>query len=139
MFDLNGDVIVQEYFNFIGEARYMAQDLGNFYVRGKNILVYNGDPLVRTNALIFNELVKLDGNLRFKYEAVVSPKKLVLRVTCVDEDYIWGIQESKGYGGHIICLDFDSLKLKKWLVEDYPFMLIARNWLSISLSFYPCT
>ena len=135
----NGDGVVKNISILVGRQGIWHKTLGIFMYRGKIILVYKGEPPVHTDALIFNELVELDGNLRFKYEAIVSPQKLFLRVTCVDEDCIWRIQESKGYGGHIICLDFDSLKLKKWSAEDYPFMLIGKNWLSMSLSFYPCT
>ena len=127
MFDLNGDGIVKNISIPVGRQGIWNKTSRIFMYRGKIILVYKSEPPVHADALIFNELVELDGNLRFKYEAVVSPKKLFLRVTCVNEDCIWGIQESKGYGSHIICLDFDSLKLKKWLAQDYPFMLTARN------------
>ena len=98
MFYFNGDGIVKNILIPMGRQGIWHKTLGILMYRGKIILVYKGEPPVHIDALNFNELVELDGNLRFKYEAIVSPRIFFLRVTCVDEDCIWGIQESKGYG-----------------------------------------
>lgn len=133
MCDLNGDGNIKHRWIPLVREGILHHTLGVVMCKGSIIMVCKGMLPPYTNSLMFYEFDELNGNWRFKHEAIVPFEILIRGVILFGGDYIWV------YASQLISIDIDSGELKTWPSEVYPFVFNVKKCLSMPLSFWPCS